>query len=391
MREAVIVDAARTPIGKGRPITGWLSGFHAVQTLSLSIEGVLKRNGVDRKEVEQVVAGCVTMVGEQSCNIARQAWLWPGDNLQVGAVSLDCQCGSGHHAVHVANSLVQSGAYDVAIGSGIEQMSHVSMGANFANGPGHPYPEPWPWDDPRSQFEAVTRICKNRGITKEECDQMAFESQAKAIAATEAGKFKKEIIPVEAPIVGEDGKLTGETRLVDRDQGLRATKLEDLANLKTFDSGGFVSAATASQISDGSSSVLIMTAEKAKELGLTPRARIKAGVLVGSDPYYVLDGPVDATKAVLKKAGMNINDIDLYEVNEAFAGVTLSWCRVFDPDMSRLNVNGGAMALGHPVASTGPRMIATALHELERTGKSNALITMCCGSSVGTASIIERI
>jgi len=391
MREAVIVDAARTPIGKGKPIVGSLSGFHAVQTLSLAIEGILSRNGVPRKDVEQVLAGCVTQAGEQSSNIARNAWLWPGDNYQVGAVTLDCACGSGHQSVHLANSLVQSGAYDVVIGGGIEQMSHVSLGDAVKHGPGYPLVEPWPWDDPRSQFEAITRICQNRGITREECDRMAVESQAKAIAATAEGRFKKEIIPVNAPILGEDGMPTGETQLVDQDQGLRPTSMEDIAGLKTFDRGGFVTAATASQISDGASAVLVMTPEKAAEYGLKPRARLISGVLVGADPYYLLDGPVDSTRAVLKKAGMKLEDIDLYEVNEAFAAVVLSWCKVFNPDLSKLNVNGGSIALGHPVASTGPRMIATALHELERSDKQTALITMCCGSAVSTASIIERI
>jgi len=391
MQEAIIVEAQRTPIGKGKPVVGWLSGLHAVQVLSLSMEGVLKKTGVDRKHVKQVVAGCVTQAGEQSSNIARNAWLYGGDNYQVGAITTDCQCGSGHHSVHIAAALVQSGAYDVAIGAGVEHMSHVPLGSNVYNGPGSPWPEPWPWDQIHNQFEAITRICKNRGITRRECDELAVASQEKAIAAAKAGKFKDEIIPVEAPVLGEDGKPTGKTRLVDRDQGLRETTLESIADLKTFDSGGFVTAATSSQISDGATSILIMTPEKARQFGLKPRARIIAGVLVGADPYYLLDGPVDATQAVLKQAGMRLEDIDLYEVNEAFAGVVLSWCRVFDPDMSKLNVNGGAMALGHPVASSGPRMITTVLHELERSDKNTALVTMCCGSAVGTASIIERL
>ncbi|MCG8632295.1 MAG: steroid 3-ketoacyl-CoA thiolase [Desulfobacterales bacterium] len=391
MREAVIVEAQRTPIGKGKPGAGWLSGYHAIEVLALSLDGVLKKAGVDRKEVEQVVAGCVTQAGEQAGNIARNGWLLGGDNHQVGCITTDCQCGSGHHSVHIADALVRSGAVDVAIGAGVEHMSHVGLGANVYSGPGYPVVDPWPYDQAFSQFEATSRICKNRGITRLECDELAVDSQRKAIAAQAAGKFKDEMIVIEAPVADEEGKPTGETRTVDRDQGLRETTLESIADLKTFDEGGFVTAATASQISDGSTSVLIMTPEKAEEFGLKPRARIKCGVLVGTDPYYLLDGPVDATQAILKKTGMTLNDIDLYEVNEAFAGVVLSWCKVFDPDMSKLNVNGGAMALGHPVASTGPRMIATALHELERSDKNTALITMCCGSAVGTASIIERI
>lgn len=292
----------------------------------------------------------------------------------------------------MANALVTDGSYDIVIASGLEMMSHVPLGANVQHGPGFWWPDDrWPWDIPLSQFEAVVRICKNRGITREELDEFGVWSQTKAIAATEAGYFEKEIIPVEAPILGEDGKRTGETRLVDRDQGLRESKLEKLATLKAVDSAGLTTAATSSQISDGASAILLMSSDKAKELGLKPRARIISGVLVGADPYYMLDGPVDATQALLRKTGMNLGDIDVYEVNEAFAGVVMSWCKVFEPDMDKLNINGGAIAIGHPVGSTGTRMITTALHLLERLDKSTALCTMCCGSCVATGTIIERL
>ena len=392
MREAVIVEAARTPIGRGYPITGWLSGLHSIEVLALATNGVLERAGIDRSQVEQVLSGTVTQAGEQSGNNARYSWLLPGDNWEVGCVTVDCQCGSAQQALHMGNALVKDGSYDIVLASGLEHMSHVPLGSNVQNGPGWWWPEDkWPWDISLDQFEAVVRICNNRGLTREDLDKFGVWSQTKAIAATEAGYFKKEIIPIEAPILGEDGKPTGETRLVDRDQGLRESNLEKLATLKSIDSAGFTTAATSSQLSDGASAVLLMSADKARELGLKPRARIISGVLVGADPYYMLDGPVTATKALLKKTGMSLSDIDLYEVNEAFAGVVLSWCKVFEPDMEKLNINGGAIAIGHPVGSTGTRMIVTALHLMERLDKSTALCTMCCGSCVGTGTIIERL
>jgi acetyl-CoA C-acetyltransferase len=220
---------------------------------------------------------------------------------------------------------------------------------------------------------------------------LGLESQQKAARAVEEDRFENEILTVEAPVLGEDGKPSGETRVVDRDQGLRQTTLEGLAGLRAVAEGGIHTAGNSSQISDGSAAILWMSADKAKALGLRPRARIVADVLVGTDPYYLLNGPVDATKLILKKSGMTLNDIDLYEVNEAFASVALAWLKEFDADRSKLNVNGGAMALGHPVGCTGTRLIVTALNELERSDKSTALITMCCGASVGTGTIIERL
>ncbi len=391
MREAVIVEACRTPIGRGYPIKGWLSGFHATEVLSFALNGVIQRAGVDRGDIEQVISGTVTQAGEQSGNNARFAWLVKGDHYEVPGTTVDCQCGSAQQALHMVNAFVKAGSIDVGIGSGLEMMSHVSLGKNVGEGCGFFIPPGFPYDMPLDQFEAVVRICRNRGITREELDKFGVWSQTKAIAATEAGYFKKEIIPIEAPVLGEDGQPTGETRLVDRDQGLRESTLEKLSQLRHVDSGGFTTAATSSQLSDGASAVLVMTREKAREFGLRPRARILYDVIVGADPYYLLDGPVDATHALLKKSGMSLNDIDLYEVNEAFAGVVLSWCKVFEPDMDKLNINGGAIAIGHPVGSTGTRMITTALHLLERLDKSTALCTMCCGSAVATGTIIERL
>jgi len=252
-------------------------------------------------------------------------------------------------------------------------------------------PKEWPWDSTPDQFTSAERLAKKYDTTREEADQLALESQQKAARAVAENRFQNEIMPVEAPVLGEDGKPTGETRVVDKDQGLRETTLEGLAALKPVAEGGIHTAGNSSQISDGSAAILWMSADKAKALGLKPRARIISDVLVGTDPYYLLNGPVDATKLILKKSGMSLNDIDLYEVNEAFASVVLAWLKEFDADRSKLNVNGGAMALGHPVGCTGTRLIVTALNELERTDKSTALITMCCGASVGTGTIIERL
>jgi len=391
MREAVIVEAVRTPIARGYPIKGWFSGFHAAQVLSIALNGVIERAGISRGDIEQVISGTVTQAGEQSGNNARFSWLYKGDHYQVPGTTVDCQCGSAQQALHMVNAFVKAGSIDVGIGSGLEHMSKVGLGKNTGVDCGFFVPPGFPWDMPLDQFEAVVRICKNRGITREELDKFGVWSQEKAIAATEAGYFKNEIIPVEAPILGEDGQPTGQTRLVDRDQGLRESTLEKLSTLRSVDSEGFTTAATSSQISDGASAVLVMTREKAQEFGLRPRARILYDVIVGADPYYLLDGPVDATQALLKKSGMSLNDIDVYEVNEAFAGVVLSWCKVFDPDMSKLNINGGAIAIGHPVGSTGTRMITTAINLLERLDKSTALCTMCCGSAVATGTIIERL
>jgi acetyl-CoA C-acetyltransferase len=391
MREAVIVEACRTPIGRGYPIKGWLSGFHAAEVLSFALNGVIERAGIGRGDIEQVVSGTVTQAGEQSGNNARFAWLLKGDHYEVPATTVDCQCGSAQQALHMVNAFVKAGSIDVGIASGLEMMSHVGLGKNVGEGCGFFIPPGFPYDMPLDQFEAVVRICRNRGITRPELDEFGVWSQTKAIAATEAGYFKQEILPIEAPVLGEDGKPTGETLLVERDQGLRPSSLESLSKLRPVDSAGLTTAATSSQLSDGASAVLIMTREKAKEFGLRPRARILYGVIVGADPYYLLDGPVDATRALLKKSGMSLNDIDLYEVNEAFAGVVLSWCKVFEPDKDKLNVNGGAIAIGHPVGSTGTRMITTALHLLERLDKSTAMCTMCCGSAVATGTIIERL
>jgi acetyl-CoA C-acetyltransferase len=391
MREAVIVEALRTPIGRGKMGKGELSAFHPATLLSKIQFGLVEKAGIDPHDVDQIIGGCVTQAGEQSGNVVRHAWLSKGALYEVGATTIDAQCGSGQQANNLISAMIRAGSIDVGIACGIEVMSHVGLGANVINGPGFFQPPEWPWDSSPDQFSSVERIVENRGITREQVDRFALRSQQLAKQARDEGRFKNEILPIEAPILADDGQPTGQTRLVEHDQGIRETTLEGLSQLKPVVEGGIHTPGNASQISDGAAGILWMSAEKAKAYGLKPRARIVSDVLVGCDPYYLLDGPVDATKKILAKTGMSLSDIDLYEVNEAFAGVVLSWMSVFEPDLARVNVNGGAIALGHPVGATGSRLIVTALNELERQDKTTAYISMCCGAAVGTGTIIERL
>ncbi len=391
MREAVIVEALRTPISRGKMIKGELSAFHPANLLARVQEAVVEKAGLDPTEVEQIIGGCVTQAGEQAGNVVRNAWLSRGKGYHTGGTTIDTQCGSGQQANHFVSALVKAGSIDVGIACGVEVMSHVGLGANVINGPGFFMPADWPWDSTPDQFSAAERIAKNRGITREDVDAFGLRSQTNAARARDDGRFKREILPIEARVLGDDGEPTGEHQLVDTDQGIRSSTLEGLAQLKPVVEGGIHTAGNSSQISDGAAAILWMTEEKAKALGLKPRARILHDVVVGADPYYLLDGPIDATERILAKSGMKLDDIDLYEVNEAFAAVVLSWLSVFEPDVDKLNVNGGAIALGHPVGATGTRLIVTALHELERRDLGTAFISMCCGAAVGTGTIIERM
>lgn len=390
MSEAVIVDVVRSPIGRGKPVVGDLSGVHAVDLLSHVYRALVERNGLEYKDVEQVYAGCVTQAGEQSNNLAKNAWLNLGTDYTTGASTIDTQCGSAQAANHLVAALINSGQIEIGIAAGCESMSRVGLGASAIHGPGYFITDNWPWDQAMNQFEAAERIANKRGITREDVDQLAVRSHSRAIAAWNDGLFPQ-VIEVEAPILGEDGQPTGETKIVSRDQGMRETTLESLAGLKVMAEGGIHTAGTSSQVSDGSAAVLWMSAEEAKARGLKPRARIIQGVVAGADPHFLLDGPVDATELLFRKTGMNMNDIDVLEINEAFASVVLSWQRHFDVDMDKVNTRGGAIALGHPVGSTGARLIGEALIELERQDKNTALITMCCGAANGTGTIIERL
>ncbi len=382
----VIVEATRTPIGKRN---GWLSGLHAAEILAQTQIGVLEKAGVEPKDLEQIVGGCVTQAGEQGSNVTRNAWLSLGHTPEVACTTVDCQCGSGQQANNFVAGLIEIGAIDVGIGCGVEAMSRVGLGANVMNGPGSSHPPGFTWDMP-DQFGAAERIADKRGITREDVDALGLASQQGAGRAVAENRFDREILPVTAPVIGPEGP-TDETQTVTKDQGPRESTLEGLAKLNPVREGGRHTAGNSSQISDGAAAVLWMSEARAKAAGLRPRARIRQSVLVGSDPYYHLDGPVDATAAVLKKSGMAMSDIDLFEVNEAFASVVLSWASVHQPDMDKVNVNGGAIALGHPVGCTGSRLITTALHELERADLNIALISMCCGGALATATILERI
>jgi len=387
MGNPVIVEATRSPIGKRN---GWLSGLHATELLGATQKALVEKAGIDAGDVEQIVGGCVTQFGEQSNNITRVSWLVAGLPEHVGAATVDCQCGSSQQANGLVAGLIAAGAIDVGIACGIEAMSRVGLGANAGPDRGILRPASWDIDLP-DQFTAAERIAKRRGITREEIDQFGFDSQRKAKQAWAEGRFDREISGIEAPVLDENKQPTSDRHVVSKDQGLRDTTLEGLGQLKPVIEGGIHTAGTSSQISDGAAAVLWMDEDKAKALGLKPRARIISQALVGAEPYYHLDGPVQSTAKVLEKAGMKMGDIDITEINEAFASVVLSWARVHNPDMDKVNVNGGAIALGHPVGSTGSRLITTALHELERTDQTTALITMCAGGALSTGTIIERI
>ena len=387
MGTAVIVEAVRTPIGRRR---GALAGLHPAELLGHAQTALLERAALEPAAVEQVAGGCVTQAGEQAGNITRTAWLHAGLPQQTGCMTLDAQCGSAQQAVHLIAGLIAAGAIDVGVGCGVEAMSRVGLGANIGTGIGTPKPESWAIDMP-SQYEAAERIARRRGFTRQQVDAFGLRSQQNAHRAWAEHRFDREIAPVKAPVLDADGMPTGESRVVDTDGGLRETSLEALAVLKPVLPDGLHTAGTSSQISDGAAAVLLADEARARELGLRPRARILAQCLIGDEPYYHLDGPIAATERVLRRAGMTIGDIDVFEVNEAFASIVMSWLSVHEPDPDKVNVNGGAIALGHPVGSTGSRLITTALHELERRDASTALVSMCAGGAMATATIIERI
>jgi acetyl-CoA C-acetyltransferase len=390
MAEAVIVDVVRTPIGRGKPVVGDLSGVHPVALLAETYRALVERNGLGYGDIEEIYSGCVTQAGEQSNNLAKNAWLHLGTEYTAGCSTVDTQCGSAQACNHIMSALIAAGQVNIGIAAGAEGMSRVGLGASAIHGPGYFITDNWPWDQAMSQFQAADRIAEKRGITKLDCDELAVRSHTRAIAAWDQGLFPQ-VIDIEAPILGEDGQPTGATKTVSRDQGMRETTMESLAGLKILSENGVHTAGTSSQVSDGAAAILWMSAEEAKARGLKPRARIIQGVVAGADPYYLLDGPVDATELLFKKTGMSMSDIDLVEINEAFASVVLSWQRHFDADMDKVNTRGGAIAMGHPVGSTGARLIGEALIGLEQQDKNIALITMCCGAANGTGTIIERL
>ncbi len=388
--DLVIVEAVRSPLGKRN---GGLASVHPADLLGFVQTAVVERSGIDPSTVGQIVGGCVSQVGEQAFNIARTAWLSVGYPMTVAATTVDAQCGSSQQATGLAAALVGAGVVEVSIGCGVESMSRIPMGAAVHGDFGRPISKSYlARYEAASQFEGAERVAEKWGITRADTDAFGLESQNRAQRAWAEGRFEREIVPIAAPDLGEDGEPTGTTHLVERDEGLRETSLEKLATLKSVGrEDGIHTAGTSSQLTDGSAAILITTAGYANEHGLRARARIVDQCLVGVDPVLMLTGPIDATRKLFDRTGLTMSDIDTVEINEAFASVVLAWEQELKPDMERVNPNGGAIALGHPVGATGARLITTALHELERTDGTFGLITMCCGGGLGTGTIIERI
>jgi acetyl-CoA C-acetyltransferase len=386
--DVVIVEAARSPLGRRN---GGLSTMHPADLLAEVQRAVIARSGIDPADVGQVIAGCVTQTGEQTFNIARTAWLTAGFPIGVAATTVDSQCGSSQQATNLGAALVRGGVVDVALTCGVESMSRVPLGTTVRQGPGRPIPKSYfPQYEVTSQFEGAERIADKWGVTREDCDRFGLTSQERAQQAWSEGRFEREVVPIDAPDLDEEGKPTGSTHRVDRDEGLRETSIEALAALKPVArEDGVHTAGSSSQITDGAAAVLLMTAAKAKGLGLRPRARFVDECLVGVDPVLMLTGPIDATRHLFDRTGMTMSDLDTIEINEAFASVVLAWERELKPDMDRVNPNGGAIAIGHPVGATGARLVTTALHELERRDGTFALVTMCCGGGLGTGTILE--
>jgi acetyl-CoA acyltransferase len=383
-REVVIVEAARTPIGRGHPEKGYYKDVHASNLLAKIYSELFERSGVDPAETGDVIAGCAQQFGEQGVNIGRNAWLEAGLPIETPATTIDRQCGSAQQAVNFAAALIATGVHDVVIGSGVEHMGHISFAAGYEvmKEHGSPFsPELLERYDLVPQGLSAEMIADKWEIPRSELDELGLRSQQLAARATEEGRFEREIVPF---------AVNGDTYMTD--QGLRETTLEGLAGLKpAFKEDGKITAGNSSQVSDGAAGVLLTAREKAEELGLEPRARIYDQTTVGVDPVLMLTGPIPATRKLLERNGMEMDDIDLVEINEAFASVVAAWKRELEPDMDRVNVNGGAIALGHPLGSTGARLITTLLHEMERTDKEMGLVTMCCGGGLGTGTLIQRV
>lgn len=385
MRDVVIVEAVRTPVGRKN---GALSRVHPVALGAHVIKAALERANLDPREVDQLIFGCVSQVGEQAINIGRNAWLHAKLPIEVAATTVDFQCGSSQQALQLAAGMIAGGQADTLIVGGVESMSRVPMGSNFMNGPGFAYT-----DEILSEHNIINQgisaewMAERWQISRAAADQLSYDSHQRAHHATECGWFTHEIAPLET--TDENGNPI----TVTKDEGIRAsTTLEKMATLKTaFKDDGIVTAGNSSQISDGAAALLLMSAEKAAALGLKPRARVVAQTVVGVDPALMLSGPIPATQKVLARAGLTFDQIDLFEINEAFASVVLAWAKEYQPDMNRVNVNGGAIALGHPLGASGARLMTTLLHALERTGGRYGLQSMCCGGGMGTGTIIERL
>jgi acetyl-CoA acyltransferase len=384
-REVVIVEAVRTPVGRGHPEKGYYKDVHPNTLLGTTFVELFDRAGVDPSLAEDVITGCVQQYGEQSYNVGRNAWLQAGLPVETPATTIDRQCGSAQQAVNFAAALVAAGVHDVAVGGGVEHMGRIPMSSNarIAEELGSPYPPELLDRHPLvHQGMSAELIAERWQISRPDCDEIGLRSQQRAARATEEGRFEREIMPF---------RVNGS--VFTSDQGIRPeTTLAGLGELKpAFKDDGVITAGNSSQISDGASAVLLMTRAKADELGVRARARIVDQTTVGVDPVLMLTGPIPATRKILDRNGLELDDLDLIEINEAFASVIAAWERELGPDLERVNVNGGAIALGHPLGSTGGRLITTLLHELERTDGTLGLVTMCCGGGLGTATLIERL
>ena len=384
-REVVIVEAVRTPIGRGHREKGYYKDTHPNTLLGHCYTEVISRAGIEAGEVEDVVAGCVQQLGEQALNIARNAWLQEGLPIETPGTTVDRQCGSAQQAVNFSAALIAAGVHDAIIGSGVEHMGHLPFAAGMKTQEEFGYaftPELMARHNIVGQGLGAEMIADQWEIPRSELDELALRSHQLAHQATEEGRFEREIVPM---------SVNGDTFV--SDQGIRPdTNLEALSQLKpVFKPDGKITAGNSSQISDGAAAVLLMAADKAKALGLRGRARIVDQTTVGTDPVKMLEGPIPATARILDRNGMKIDDIDLIEINEAFASVVGAWEDELHPDTERVNANGGAIALGHPLGSTGARLLTTLLHELERSDKEIGLVTMCCGGGLGTGTLIQRV
>jgi acetyl-CoA acyltransferase len=383
MREAVIVEAVRTPLGRRN---GKLKDLHPVVMGSMVLKELVHRAGIEPSQVDDVVFGCVSQVGEQALNVARNAWLAAGFPFETPGTTVDRQCGSSQQAIHFAANLIQSGIADVTIAGGVESMSRVAMGSSVAQGPGHAFPpELLELYDLVPQGISAELMARKYGIARREMDEFGVRSHQRAAEATRKGHLTSQIMPVEV-------RTNGHTETVTTDEGIRPNaSYEAAAALQpAFSPDHSITAANSSQITDGAAAVLLMSAEKARELGLEPRARIIAQKVVGCDPVLMLEGPIPGTAAVLKQAGLELKDIDLFEINEAFASVVLAWAKETGADLEKTNVNGGAIAIGHPLGASGARLMNHLLYELERRDLRYGLESMCCGGGIGTATIIDR-
>ena len=392
MNNVVIVDAARSPVGKKN---GSLGGAHPTDVLGQVMMKMLERNGIESGQVDQVVGGCINKVAAQGMNVIRTAWLAHGGAIETPCITIDSQCGSSQQSSTLAHSILASGHAEVVMACGVENMTRLPIGSDSVGKDpkmGKPVSKSYfEQHEFTSQFEGAERVAEKYQITRQDTDGFGLESQVRAKTAIEEGYFDTQIIPVEAPVMDENFEKTGETIVVSKDEIPRDTSLEALAELKPVArEDGIHTAGTSSQIADGAAAVLMMTEQKAIELGLEPLAVIKASALVGCDPVLMLEGPIPATEKVLKDSSLSIEDVDVFEINEAFASVVLSWAKTVGADLSKVNPNGGAISLGHPLGATGCFLITKAVHELVRTNGRYGLISMCCGGGLGTGTLIER-